>query len=317
MLYRPFRNSDPPALVEIWCQQPPLRGRLSSVSTAWLDLLVFAKLYFDRQGLILACDGETPVGFVHAGFGPSDDFSRLSTERGVTALLMIVPRDDQRQIAAELLARSEQYLAGRGARELYAGTVLPLCPFYLGLYGGSELPGVLASDAALEFYRAAGYEVCQRRVILQRGLTGWRPLVDRQQVQIRRRYEVAEVIDPPPANWWEACTFGHMVRTRFVLTERDGGPPCGTATFWDLEPLASRWGVQAAGLIELEIASPVRRQGLATFLVGEALRQLQSEGNTLVEVHVASDNVAATVLFTKLGFHEIDQGVVLHKRVRD
>ena len=32
---------------------------------------------------------------------------------------------------------------------IYAGGIRPLNGFYLGLYGGSELPGILASDPVL------------------------------------------------------------------------------------------------------------------------------------------------------------------------
>ena len=49
-------------------------------------------------------------------------------------------------LADELLARSEVYLRERGAKVIYAGGIRPLNGFYLGLYGGSELPGVLVTD---------------------------------------------------------------------------------------------------------------------------------------------------------------------------
>jgi len=312
--YRSFRNQDSPALADIWRRHPPLRGLAQPMSTAIIEAFVFAKPYFDRHGLIVAEAEDRPVGFAHAGFGPNDDGSGVSTELGVTCMVMVAPHVDREPIAAELLARSEDYLRKAGARVLYAGGIRPLCPFYLGLYGGSELPGVLASDtAAQELYRANGYQEIDRCVVLHLGLAGFRPVVDRQQMQVRRRYNIEAVFDPPTTNWWDACTIGQTECTRFDLTSLGGGPPAGMAVFWDMEPIASSWGVHAAGLYQLEVEESARRQGLATHLVGEALRQLHSHGVTLIEVQAMQHFSAAIGLYKKLGFQEVDQGVVFRK----
>src|SRR6476469_711267 len=67
--YRPFENRDPPGLAEIWRTQRPIRGRMQAVTPQVLEKHVFAKPWFDRHGLIVACDGPRLVGFAHAGFG--------------------------------------------------------------------------------------------------------------------------------------------------------------------------------------------------------------------------------------------------------
>ena len=54
--YRPFLNSDPPALAEIWRSQSPSRALIQLMTPAVLDDLVLSKAYFDRQGLILAVE---------------------------------------------------------------------------------------------------------------------------------------------------------------------------------------------------------------------------------------------------------------------
>lgn len=284
------------------------------MSPQLFELHVLSKCYFDRFGLILALDGEKPVGFVHAGFGARDDMATLGGELGATCLILTMPSTTQDQVAAELLAQSEEYLRRRGVRELFGGAVHPVNPFYLGLYGGSEQPGILASDAAMcELYRSAGYQEERRIVVLERSLAGYRPTVDRRQMQLRRKYHVETVTDLPAAHWWDACLWGETERTRFSLCERDGGAALGYVTAWDMQPLAGSWGVRAAGLMQLEISTPTRRQGLAMFLLGEALRQLVAQGVTLVEAHIRQENRAALNLFSKLGFQEIDQGIVFKK----
>src|SRR6476659_7734037 len=136
---------------------------MQPATPALLEQLIFAKPYFDPEGLIVALHNEIPVGFAHAGFGANDELSALSTDIGTTYQLMI--RGDHREgpLAGELLAQSENYLRERGAKVIYAGGVRPLNAFYLGLYGGSELPGVLKGDAGFHTgCRERGYHELDR-----------------------------------------------------------------------------------------------------------------------------------------------------------
>ncbi len=165
--FRPFRNSDPPRIAEIWRDQPPQRGVMQPVTAALLEQLVFAKPYFDPEGLILALADERPVGFVHAGFGASDEQSAVDTDSGTTYLMMLRADSRDAALADQLLNHAEDYLRRRGAKLIYAGGVRPLNAFYLGLYGGSELPGILVSDpVAHDAYRrrriakSTGFRCC-------------------------------------------------------------------------------------------------------------------------------------------------------------
>jgi ribosomal protein S18 acetylase RimI-like enzyme len=279
-----------------------------------LEQQVLSKAYFDRQGLIVAEEGGKLVGFAHAGFGPTDDLMGLSTEAGQTAMLMVAPHPSRDAIADQLLARSQQYLRQQGARLLYGGGIFPLNPFYLGLYGGSELPGVLESHRELvELFQRAGYREIDRSVIFHIDLAGFRPIVQRRQLQVRRAYRVEVVFDPPEDNWWLACCRSPAEYTRYQLTVIGGGPVCGQLAVWSMEPLSHSWGVPAAGLVDVRIDEKLRRQGLATHLLGETLRQLRSQGIARVEVQAMQQNVAARGLYQKLGFQEVEQGLVFRK----
>ncbi len=313
--FRPFHNADPPKLVEIWNQQPRQRGLVQPTRPEELEVLVFAKQYFDRHGLIVAARDRHPVGFVHAGFGPCERGKDVEPDLGVTCMLMVHPDETGSPLGGELLAQSEVYLRERGAKVLYAGGIQPLNPFYLGLYGGSEAPGVLDSDAARQqLYREHGYQEIDRVRVLQCELGRFRPPVDRAQMRLRRSMQMLLIPDPPTESWWEASTWAVLQRVRFELVPRTGGAAVASATFWDIEPLATSWGLRAAGLVELEVEPSERRQGLATFLLAEALRQLHAQGIALVEAQVMQSNAAAQGLYNKLGFTEIDQGAVLRKQ---
>ena len=112
--YRPFLNGDPPLLTAVWRGCVGRRGLAQPITTVMLDQLVLSKPYFDRTGLILALDDDRPVGFVHAGFGPNEDESGLSTELGVIVMLLVVAHPEEAAIAARLVALAEEYLRSQG-----------------------------------------------------------------------------------------------------------------------------------------------------------------------------------------------------------
>ncbi len=311
---RSFRNGDPPALVEIWRSQPPQRGLMQPLTVPHLESLVLSKPYFDADGLIVACEAGRPIAFIHAGFGAADNNQDIDPQLGAIYVLQARPAHRQTDTPARLLAAAEDYLRTRGAQVLYAGGIRPLNAYYLGLYGGSELPGVLVSDhLSQELFRANGYREIDRVVVHQRELAAFRPPIDRKQMQHRRNLVVQSTFDPAPKTWWDACTYGPFDRKRFELVARTGGPVLASAMFWTMEPLSQSWGVHAVGLVDLEVTAAQRRQGLAVYLLSEVFKQLSDEGVAVVEVQTMQSNTAAVGLYAKLGFQVVDHGAVLRK----
>jgi GNAT superfamily N-acetyltransferase len=312
--YRPFENRDPPGLAEIWRTQRPIRGRIQAVTPQLIEEHVLAKPWFDRHGLIVACDGVRPVGFIHAGFGADCAQSQVQCSEGTTCLLLVAPHEDRPAIAQELLAASEDYLSRRGAQQLYAGSQFPLNPFYLGMYGSSDVAGVLASNVGwVHLLTASGYHAKVRRVLAGRTLAGFRPPVDRKQMQVRRKFKVAEPTPVLPDNWWDACVWALHEWTRFKLVLSGGGEPIISATFWDIEPLGQNWGVQTVGLVKLEDTPEAREEGLTTYLLADALRQYQSAGYAQFEAQAAATDVSLRAIFAELGMHEYDEGALWAK----
>ena len=88
--FRPFRNTDPPHLAEIWRNQPPQRGVMQPMSAGAVRAIRVLEAVL-RSGRIdrRARDDNVPVGFVHAGFGPNDEQNGVATEMGTTYLLML------------------------------------------------------------------------------------------------------------------------------------------------------------------------------------------------------------------------------------
>jgi GNAT superfamily N-acetyltransferase len=311
--FRCFRNDDPPRLAEIWRTADLGPSAMQPMTSALLEAAVFSKPYFDRQGLFVALDDGRAVGFAHAAFGPNAERSGLDMSKGTTLLVVVVPHAEHEAIAAGLIARCEGYLADRGATVILGGGAPDVGGFCLGLYGGSDVPGVLDSSAAMQAtFRQAGYEEADRIAVLRRPLAGFRPPVNRLQLAIRRSTTLSVVDEPSRRTWWEAATTTGLALRRYVLRNQ-AEELLGSATFWDMQPLASAWGVSAAGLMHVDIEGPRRRQGLASYLVAEAMHDLASEGVSLVETHVSQGNAAALSLFEKLGFEAVEYGTVFRK----
>lgn len=287
---------------------------MQPMSAMLLEQFVLAKPYFDPNGLIVALRDGKPMGFVHAGFGPNDEGAALATEMGTTYLLMLENGVNDPAVADELLGRSEAYLRERGATVLYGGGIRPLNGFYLGLYGGSELPGVLDTDPVLgDACRRNGYCVIDRVMIMRRSLSELHMAVTREQRQLRRTVKSGENYSPPPANWWEACTTGEFERLDFYLQTIDGSQLLGQVSFWDMEPLSTGWGIPTAGMFDLEISAEARRKGFAMFLLGEAFTRLKNRGIVMIEAQTMQGNTPALAMYHKLGFETIGYGEVFRK----
>jgi hypothetical protein len=290
---------------------------MQAVTAELLEKHVFAKPWFDRHGLIVACDGPRPVGFVHAGFGAADRPGVLDSSEGTTCLLLVSPHDERPLIATELLAASENFLRQRGARQLYAGSQYPLNPFYLGLYGSSDVPGVLSSNSGwVSLLTASDYRPHHRRILAGVGLAGFRPPVDRNQMQVRRRFKLAGPLDVLPDHWWDACVWSLHEWSRFDLVLPGGGEPIISATFWDVEPLARSWGVRTVGLVRLDDTAEAREEGLSTFLLAEALRHFQAAGYAQFEAQVDAEDTTLRQRLEQLGLKEYDEGALWIKQAK-
>jgi GNAT superfamily N-acetyltransferase len=313
--YRTFRNTDPPLLAELWRSRADQPGLVQPVSVDLFEQLVFGKLHFDYPGMILAFDDGRLVGFVHAAFGFDDGAGRFRRDQGVTCMMVVRPDCNRPAVAQGLLEKAESYLIAKGAKVIYGGGIRPHSPFYLGLYGGSEPPGIIEGDAlACELYPRYGYSQADRTLVFQLNIGAFRMPVDRQHIQYRRRMLVQVIVDPPARDWWEACTIADFDLTRYELVPRGGGPAVATALFRSMESIRAIPG-PAVGLIHVQVAPECRRQGLAGYLLGETFRMLTGQGIVLVEGQACAEDAAGVGVLQKLGFQPAGSGVVFRKEV--
>jgi GNAT superfamily N-acetyltransferase len=312
-LYRSFRNDDPPRLADVWRTAELGPCGFQPMTSAWLEACVFSKPYFDRDGLQVAVEGDRVVGFAHAAFGPNAEHSAIDFAVGTTILVVVVPHERHDAIADGLLARCEDYLRRRGAQTIMGGGTPQLGGLYLGLYGGSDLPGILDSTPTMQaVFRRAGYLEAERIAVMRRPLAGFRPPMSRQQMALRRATTLRVIDEPARRTWWEAATTTGIAMRRYELRD-EGETLLGSGTFWDMQPLATAWGVHATGLMRVEVDRGQQRQGYARYLLAEALHDLAQEGVALAETHVSEAHEAAIKLFFKLGFEATGHGTVFRR----
>ena len=314
--YRSFRNYDPPGHVEIWNESFTGRGAVQLRHCSPLERYAFCKPYFDPEGLVIAFDDATPIGFVHAGFGANVEENALSTSTGVISLIGVRPSHRRRGIGSELIRRGESYLTGRGAATLFAGQMHPINPFYFGLYGGSDSPGFLASDAAagpfLEFHGYRPHKTC---FVYQRNLTQALNVVDGRFPVLRRRYELRVIPQMGQGSWWQECSLGIQDMLEIRLEDTESGCSVGKVEIWEMEGFKWRWGIPAVGILNLVIQESLRRRGLGKFLLTSLLRYLQEQFFGMVEVQIMERNEAATNMFLGIGFEQVDTGRVYKKAI--
>ena len=94
--FRPFRNTDPPALAKLWNRAIPDTATARPLRPHELDSHALGRVNFDAAGLIVAEAEGRIVGFVHAGFGPDAPVDparplELNHEMGTVAMLFVEP----------------------------------------------------------------------------------------------------------------------------------------------------------------------------------------------------------------------------------
>jgi ribosomal protein S18 acetylase RimI-like enzyme len=313
---RCFRNDDPPRLAEVWNDAFTGRGTYPLRSLGALERCAFSKPYFDPAGLIVAEDAGSIVGFVHAGFGPTEDESKIDPTRGVVCVIAVKSSHRGTGLGAELLRAAESLLASRGTHTVQAGARWPVCPFYFGLYGGSNMPGFLDSDAATEpFLLRQGYRSGEATAVLQLRLDKPAAPADARFAGIRRRFDIRLLPQMSIGSWWQECVYGLLEPVEFRLEEKNSRMPAARALLWEMEGYSWRWGCPSVGVLDIQVRSDVRRQGMAKYLLSQIFRRLQEEFFGVVEVQSPEQNETAIALCRSLGFEQVDRGRVFYKEL--
>jgi ribosomal protein S18 acetylase RimI-like enzyme len=312
VLYRTFRNTDPPRLVEVWNETFTGRGAVRLASSMPLERFVFCKPQFDPAGLFVAEEDGQCVGFAHAGMAFCDTEGSAA---GVVCLLGVRPNFRRHGIGAELLRRCEEYLRQHGAQQILAGGHWPRNPFYTGLYGGCQTSGFLRSDPLAEpFFLRHGYALDHQVLVMQRPLEQPFKLFDPRFVALRQRFDLRVDYPRTLRGWWRECVVGYLEPLEFVLTDRKTGLPAARTLVWDMEGFGLRWHSAAVGILDFEVLPEYRRQGLGKLSLSYIMRQVQEQFFHVVELHLSESNLQALGFLQGMGFEQVDTGQIFLKQ---
>ena len=314
--FRPFLNGDIPSIVAIWKNHGPDPALAKEISADLFDRLVLSKLYFDRRGLIMAIEDEQIVGFVHAGFGPNKDETELDITRGVVSLLLTHADCPDPKIADGLLTEAENYLADRGAHSIAAIGLGELCPFYLGLYGSCDLPGVFESDKnRTDFFKRHAYQPNAQILCFKKKIGGFRPTPNRAIMRLRRSLNIEFASDPTARSWWDACTQGCLPQLSATARSVGGHEVFAKALFWDMQTLTGPEFQRSMGLSRLDITDPAAPPGTGEYLLEECFKQLQQQGIEYVLAQCNKENDDRAILLKNAGMDHYDTGTLWSKNV--
>lgn len=314
---RAFNNLDPPALLEIWRRKAisdPLHYR--QLSMDFLQEHVLGLPYFDYEGLRLALENELPVGFAHAAFGPNDSGTNIDTGMGVICLVMVVPdHPHPEKVIAALIADCEQYLKERGAKRIFGGASRPCAPFYMGLYGGSEPLGVFESDRSLfRAFSESNYKVLQKTIRFRLDLPGYQMPLTPAFAKWRRKLYIEYNTNPVAPHWWQACMMCRFQWVDAFASESPGGEPIAKASFRIMNFGNEFFASRHASLMDIEVHEDYLRQGIATYLFGEAIKYLMNEEYvSILEAQAAEDDLPVVSLIKRLGLSPLESGAIFIK----
>jgi ribosomal protein S18 acetylase RimI-like enzyme len=307
--YRPFKNTDTPALVALWNLAAVARGCAVITKPSVLETHLFAKPWFDPKGIILAVQGNGQlVGVVLTGFGSTDDGQQLDASRGVVAVLMVHPEHRRQGIGRGLLEHAENYLREHGTRDARVGTTWERTPYGWGMVGSSRPTGVLQSNAGVhDFLTSCGYQKNEHYLVLDRDMNRPVPMGDSRFPALRRKYEM--VVGPRKvSSWLDEALQGVHETVVFELHELAVGKPVGELRAWDMGLFAIRTKIPQAGLYGFHIKPELRRQGLGKFLLCLALQHMQEQMYGRAEVVLPAEHEGAKQMFESVGFVWVDEG---------
>ena len=116
--------------------------------------------------------------------------------------------------------------------------------------------------------------------------------------------------------WWRECVLGYLDPLEFVLVDRQSRQPAARTLVWDMEGFALRWRCASVGILDFEVLSDYRRQGLGKLFLSYIMRQVQEQFFQIVELHLLESNQQAQGFLQGLGFEHVDTGQVFIRQTQ-
>ena len=130
---------------------------------------------------------------------------------------------------------------------------------------------------------------------------------------MRNRFDIRAQACGRPATWWQAAVLGPLELLEFSAEDKTTHDVVASVSVWEMEGFSHRWNESALGLVDVKVREDSRRQGIAKYLLSQALRYLRDQYFTLAELQVCEGNEAGRRLCQSLGFKQVDTGRLYRK----
>ena len=322
---RPFRNADPPRIWALWRRTQRDRDRLSPLRPISLNQVQVQMLglpMLDCKSVMLAFENDTPVGYIHTAFAPTQDGGALDYAAGQICFLCVDPTCSRpSEAAAVLIQAGEDYLSRQGVQTIFGGSPSPSAPFYTAFYSGGEAVGILHSDeTVINAFHQANYQVYQRTAWFHLDLQNYTPAITAEMVGYCGTIEVEISEIPEAKTWWEGCVLNNGVWLDATAFSIQGDRPVARLrtriTYPDTENFLTMYGRNwLASLMELRVHPDFDNLDIEQYLLGELIRYLATQRQIIqVEAHVAEDSPLFALLRNQ-SWQEQDSGSIFIKTV--
>jgi GNAT superfamily N-acetyltransferase len=231
--------------------------------------------------------------------------------QGAICMLAVHPEFRKQGIGTQLLEAGRAYLRRGGATKIVFGPRGPFSPFYWGMYGGCDLPGVLRSDTLIHpFLLKRGFVPGDTTLVLNTCLDLPSTISDPKFFNIRRQFRMEMGPRPITRRTYQEWIQTPLESMEFDLYENSTGRVVAHASVWDMDLYGWRWRQPSMGLVDFWVRDELQNEKLDKFLLSEILHYLQDQFYSLVETQLQSDNSALFKSLAEVGFHQVDEGLV-------
>ena len=319
---RPFRNEDPPRLLELWRRTRRYGDTYDPLPTLSLEQLqtqILGLPMLDIQSIMIAFDDGRPVGYIHTTFAPDHDGHSFDYTVGQICFLCVDSiYSGASQAATTLIRAGEDYLFGLGAQTIFGGSPSPSVPFYTPFYSGGEAVGILHSDeAVINAFYEANYQIYQATTWFHLDIQNYTPDLSAETDGYYGEIEI-EISEASKAKtWWEGCTLANGIwfdATAFLArTERPIARLRTRITYPNTEPVYGKTWI--ASLVELRVHPNFDHREIKNILLEKLLQYLAAQN----QIHqVEAHTIDHTPLFTLLrgrSWTERERGSIFIKNV--
>lgn len=254
--------------------------------------LVEQKSYFDPAGLLVAVENGVVVGWIHACVAPGSEGRHAPENKTPRIRMLIFPRQ-RLDVGNALVAEATRWLQQTGETTIEALHAMNGYPFYRGLWVGGEPMGPVTLPHVHMALEVGGYKNTQESIFM---VTTMRapPAEMKRSGDVELVTTAAEMAHEAMRESWVGF---EPMRTRAYI----GGQDAGTIS-WVIQPYLDRLGAPCMNIWGLGVKEQFRRQGIASLLIADAMRQSYGLGARAASVGTQLWNAPAHATYAKLGY---------------